>query len=406
MANLHTVANLKDSVAGILSGIDINNVDNLYGAFERAARVTCQKADIPEASGLQNITLYKGVFDYACDPTVFGTAITDIRPQGISRPPNNFVFKRDADDFDRTKNFIANGTMATFAYANGVPIIRIASSNPQYQSVIDSMTQVGNWVAGGSASGLVQDRAVFYQSPASLRFTLTGASSGTLTETLTSATDLSSYQGVGVAFLAIDITGTASDLTSIQLKLGSDSGNYTSLTKTQGFLGAWTSGNWLLVAFDFALGNDTGTPNWSSIAYVQLTFNHSGTLTNFRVGDLFISQPSPAQILFQSAAIFVPSASSTASESITADTDTIVLNNPAYSIYEYESALSVLQQTGAGSSDSSYIRIDKILNGTLNTDDHGLYGFFRGDNPSQELRSSGSYYDSGYPDYGDYCNNN
>ena len=88
--SLHTVNNLRDSVAGLLSGIDINNVENLNGALERASRTLIQNADIPEASGIQNITLYSGVYDYLCDSRIFGTAINDIRPQGISRYPNNF----------------------------------------------------------------------------------------------------------------------------------------------------------------------------------------------------------------------------------------------------------------------------------------------------------------------------
>jgi len=123
--DLHTVSEYKDSVAAILSGIDLNNVSDLNGALERAASVMVQKADIPETSFIQNITLYSGVFDYACDPRIFGTAINDIRPQGISRNPSDYVLKVNQQDFDRTKNFYyPSGTMSTFQYQNGQPIIR------------------------------------------------------------------------------------------------------------------------------------------------------------------------------------------------------------------------------------------------------------------------------------------
>jgi hypothetical protein len=114
--SLKTVANLKDSVAGILSGIDLNNVDNLNGALERAARVLVQQADIPEASGIQNITLYSGVYDYPCNSNVFGTAINDIRPQGVTREPQDFVYKRYPSDFDRMKQWLPNGTMCAFQH--------------------------------------------------------------------------------------------------------------------------------------------------------------------------------------------------------------------------------------------------------------------------------------------------
>lgn len=395
---LKTVSQLKDSVAGILSGIDLSNVDNLNGALERAARVLVQRADVPEASGIQNIVLYSGVFDYACDTRIFGTAITDIRPQGISRPPSDYVYKRPGEQFDRTKGFLSNGTMATFEFFNGQPIIRIVSKIPQQQVIIDQTNSTTGWVAAGSASGITQDTAVYYQSPASLRFTLTGSSSGTLAKTLVNPINISSYEDVGVAFLAIRIPdgATSTHLTSIVLKLGSDSGNYNNVSETEGFLGSWVSGEWLLVAFDFAGAGQTGTPDWNAIDYVQITFNHTSTLINFRIGGLWISQPSPTQILFQSAAIFKASGAE-ASTDITSNDDQIILNNPAYTLYEYESAVAILEQVGGASADSAIANINKKLNGSGN--DIGLYAFFRGDNPSQELRTVGNYYDDG-PGYG------
>lgn len=396
---LKTVADLKYSVAGLLSGIDLANVDDLNGCFERAASTLAQKADVPEMSGIQNITLYSGVFDYACDPRIFGTAINDIRPQGISRNPNNFVSKLNQEDFDRTKNwYYPSGTRSTFQYENGVPIIRIVAPFPKQQAIIDTMSSVGtapyDWVASGSASNLTQDDSVFYETPASLRFTLTGSSTGILTKTLQSPLDISTYQGVGVAFLAIMIPSgaTASALTSIALRLGSDSGDYSEVSETEGFLGAWISGQWLLVAFDFAGATDTGTPDWSNADYVQVRLAHTATFTNFRVGGLWISYPSPAQILYQSAAIFIPTGSTSPSTSITADTDTIILTDPAYNIYLQESALAVLQNTGASASDATSIKINQMLDGSPN--DIGLYARYRGDNPSQEIRQTGSWYDT------------
>lgn len=395
---LKIVSNLKDSVAAFLSGINLNNVANLNGALERAARVLIQKADIPEASGVQNMVLYSGVTDYACDTRIFGTAIKDIRPQGISRPPSDYVYKRPGETFDRTKGFLPNGTMATFEYANGVPIIRIVSKIPLPMNVIDTMDEIGNWVAAGTASSLTQDTAVYYQSPASLRFTL-GTGTGTLTETLSNSVSLTSYQGVGVAFLAIQIpvNATAADLTSITLKLGSSSANYNSVTSTQGFLGAWVSGEWLLVAFDQSLATTVGSPNWSAIQYVQVSLASTQNMINFRVGGLWISQPSPTQILYQSAAIFIPNGSQTALTTITDNTDTIILNDPAYSLYEYESALSILQQTGGGTSDATMSQLEAVLNGSRTRTgvviSLGLYDLYRGKNPTEALSTTGNYYD-------------
>ena len=392
---MYSVFDLSNSVAAILSGLDLNNVDDLYGAYERAARTFIQKADVPEASQTENITLYDGVYDNPCPSYIFGTAVKDIRPQGITRPLSDYTYKRPGEIFDRTKGYLSNGTMFSFDYYNGTPVMRIKSTIPQSQNIIDPMTAVNNWVVGGVASGLIQDTAVYYQNPASLRFQL-GTGTGTLTETLANPVNLASYQGVGVAFLAIDAVTAASNLTSINLELGSSSSNYSSVTATTGFLGGWVNNQWLLVPFDFSLASNTGNPNWSAIQYVKCSFVTSGGITNFRTGDLFISQPSPAQILYQSAAIFIPVGSTTTKTTITANTDTITLNDAAFTIYQNECAYAVLQQTGGGAADASMAQISATLNGSRTRTGvviaEGLYDLYRGDNPTEVLRSVGNYY--------------
>lgn len=395
MANLKTVSELKDSVAGILSGLNINTVSDLNATLERAVSNFLQKADVPEAIQTQAITLYNGVYDYLCDPRIYGTDLIDIAPQGVSRTMWDYATKTGLSQFDRTKGYLPSGSMATFQYMNGVPVIRVVAKNTIPNANIDPCTSVGNWVAGGSATGLTVDNSIYYQTPASLRFTLTGSSAGTLTETLNSELGLSTYQGVGVAFLAVYIPD-ADTLTSISLKLGSDNSNYSTVTATQLFLGAWTSNSWQLVAFDFANSTDTGTPDWSAIDYVQITFNHTATQTNFRIGDLFMSLPSANTIFFQSAAVFQATGTETLSQTITANTDTIIFNTPAYTIYLYESALAVLENTGGAAGDAMYDRITRKLGIDPATGKivGGLYSQFLGNNPSQQLRQLGSYYDN------------
>ena len=397
---LNTVGQLKDDVAGMLSGIDITQISNLNRCLQRAFTTQLQKADIPEASGIQNITLYSGVFNYLCNPSIYGTAITDIRPEGVSRNPNNQVIKTNQEDFDRTKNYQGrDGTMSTFEYNNGVPTIRIVAPFPKQMTVLDPMNQIGGWTVGGVASNLVQDTTVFYQSPASLRMNL-GTGTGNLTETI-NAINLSTYQGVGVAFIPIFIpsTQTATNLTSITLEIGSDSGDYSSVTNTTGFLGAWQSGNWLLVPFDFSTATNTGTPNWTAITYLNVIFNTSGTITNFRTGGLWISFPTQAQILFQSAAIFLPVGSNTPLTTITLDSDTIILTDPAYNIYQYECAISVCQESGGASGSATVEGFEAVLNGSRTRTgvviSLGLYDIYRGRNPTQQLAQVGSYYSNG-----------
>lgn len=387
-----TVADLQNSVAGLLSGTNLNNVTNLYVAFERAVRTMANRVDIPESSARQNYMLYDGVYDYLAPTTIFGGAVNDLRPQGIVRTPRDAVTKVPISLFDLTKAWVPSGAMLTFEFQKGVGIMRVADSNLTPNVVIDPMNATTGWTAAGTASGLAQDTTVFYQSPASLRFLL-GSGTGTLTKTLTNSLSLANYEDVGVAFLAIMIPeGTdPTTLTGISLKLGSSDSALDSVSETEGFLGAWVAGNFLLVAFDFAGSTSTGTPDWSAIDYVQVSLTSTASITNMRVGYLFIALPSAYELLFQTPTIFIEDGVQTAS--ITDGQTQILLNDAAYVIYEHECARTVALQMAGGKYTNQIKGIDAILNGTGGRD-IGLYAMFESDNPSNELRTIGNYYDS------------
>jgi len=386
-----TVASLKDSVAAILAGLDMVNVPDLNGTLERAAANMLTRCYVPEASGIQNISLYSGVFDYPINENIYEADLVDIRPQGVSRPIWDFTVKTNQANFDRTKSYYTNGTRAAFQYNNGTPIIRIVTQGTTPQVLLDSMNATSGWTAAGTASDLAQDTASYWKAPASLRFNLT-TGTGTLTKTINQA-DLTSYVGVGVAFLAVYIPNVT-NLTSITLKLGSSASDYYSVTSTTGFTGAWTANNWLLVPFDFSTASTTGTPDWSAVDYAQVSIIASGTETNFHVGELFISQPCPYQILYQSPAIFLASGTSTPTSTITLNTDEIILNVAPYNIYLYESAMAVLENMSGDVANKMFDRISQRLGVNPVTGEvvGGLYKPYMADNPSEQIRQFNTYY--------------
>lgn len=386
---LHQVAELKAGVQGLLQNITLSKVINLNGALERAARTVVQQADVPEASGMQPITLYDGVYYYEAPDILFGGAINLIRRQGEASNPLDYNYKVPVDTFTRTKQFLPNGYMIDVEYKNGTAMLGISSPIPKPRLIIDPMNSTDGWVAAGSASGLVEDATVYYQQPASIRMTLTGSSVGTLTKTLQSPLDLTAYEGVGVVFLAI-YTPSAADFTSATVRLGSDSGNYFETgAETEGFLGAWQANDWTLIALDLSSATETGTVDIENVEYVQVRLAHTATIVNFRVGYLWTSLPMPNEILFQSSAIFrTPAGLQT--QTISSDGDTIILNDAAYTLLEYEAALNVAMQQGGDLSSGQVQMFRGILYGSAN--DQGMYNLYRGDNPSGQLRTVGSYY--------------
>lgn len=398
---LHTIAQLKDGVSGLLTGTNLNNVTNLYGAFQRAARTVSQRASIPEASGRYKFMLYDGVIDYPTADTIFGGSLVDMRPQGDSRSAWDYVYKKPVEQFDRTKHLLPNGYQVAFEYDEGTPIMRVVSPKPTQRVILDNMDVTTGWVAGGNASGLALDTTVYYQQPAALRFNLAAAgSAGYLEKTATFAQDLTDYAGVGVAFLALMLpTGGSTAVTSVALRLGNDSTHYYGVTATTAFFGSFEDGEYMLIPFDLATQTPVGTVTPSQVDYMRLTVNYNGTaLTNMRMGGLWISLPSPTEMLFQSSAIFLSAATgSVPLQAITLDTDTVILNDSAYNIYEHECAAAVALQNGGTLASGVVADLNQTLNGVRSRNgaiiQYGLYDLYRAENPSQVIQTVGNWYD-------------
>lgn len=389
----HTVSQLKDGISAILGGTTVNNVSDLYRALERAAATTLQRADIPEASGVSNYMFYNGVYNYPAPPTIFGGALIDIQPQGVTRTPSDYVYKQPIELFDRTKCFLPNGVAVTFEHYLGQGIMRIAQVRAPQRVILDPMTSTSGWLASGTATGLVVDSTVYYESPASLRFQV-GTGTGILSKTI-NPIDLTNYQGVAVGFLAVDIPSVA-DLTSLSIKIGSSNANYVEMTETSGFLGAWIENEWLLVAFDLSEGVNTGTPDFSKLTYIEVDTAAADSLVNMRVGGLWLSLPTPYTVLYQSDAIFL--SNGVLSETINSDDDQIILNDAAYTLYEYECAYAIAIQQSTPQMEEVIGMIGGVLNGSRSRTGAilqlGLYDQYRANNPSEQIRQIGSYYDS------------
>lgn len=389
----YQVSDLKESIRGILTGLNLTNVRDLNGKLQRAATTLLMKADVGEMTDRSTIYLYDGVFDYAPVSTIFGSLILDARPQGITRDSRlDKPYKKPLQDFDLMKQRLSNGVLITFEQRGMQQIVRLAQTRADALAMIDPMSQTDDWAVGGNASGLAQDLTMYYDNPASLRFNLAaGGTQGYIEKTFSTQSDFSRFEGVGVAFLAVSLP-SASAITSIGMHLGNSSGNYWNVSDTEGFLGAWIANDWLLVALDLAAATTTGTVDPATIDYVRLYFNYTSAsiLANVRVGGLWLSLPSPYELIFETPAIFVPDTSTTRQKTVTNDNDTIILGDAAYHIYAYECAREIALGKGGSIANGLIAGIDLVLEGGPKK--LGLYQKYRGDNPSQTLKSIGNYY--------------
>lgn len=387
-----TVADLKESVSTLLTGIDLDNVPDLYGSFERAVSTFIQKADVLEASGRDPIMLYDGVYDYPGPDTIFGGSLIDIRPQGVNRQRWDEVAKIPIVRFDQTKQVTPSGYKVTFEDRAGNLIMRIAQAFADQSVTLDDMTDTDGWTLAGNGTGLAEDTTVYYHAPASLRFNLPAAGSqATLAKTLDDQLDLSDYEGVGVVFLAVYLP-SVTPITNIKMRIGSSASAYYEVTATEGFLGDFFPNDFQLVAFDLAGITATGSPDFSAVDYVEILVDYNGTaVPNVRCGDLFIALPSPHEVLFYSPAVFVADGADPAVD-IATDEDEILFRPASYNLYVQEAAREVAKNQGGEIASGLIASIDLVLEGDGSPKKLGLYQSFRGDNPSEELRQTGNYY--------------
>lgn len=399
-----TIQNLNDSVSGILTSTDLDNVTDLYGAYERAARTLIQKAYIPDSVGREEVVLYDGIYDYASPITMFGTKINDLRPQGNTRSAWDFVYKKPGEQFDREKKYLRNGAEVTVENDHSNPILRAVSTGPRQKIVIDAMNSLTGWsiatLSGQTtnhATNLSLDSTVFYNNNGSLRFNISaGGTHAYISKTLTSPLNLSDYQGVGVVFVPMRLP-SATSITPIGIKIGSDSSNYYAVSVTEGFIGSFRVGEWLVMAFDLSLATTTGTPVITAMDFYEVDCTYDGTAqTNVYVGGMWISLPSPHTLLFQSAAIFQATGANASSTIVNGD-DSIILNDAAYNLFLHEAAIAVAFNMGGKLSGGQIASINQILHGVRARNgaviQFGLYDLYRSDNPNEQIQQTGNYYD-------------
>lgn len=140
-----TILTLKDELAGMLHGTNVDDVHYPLGVFYRAGRQMLLDCDPFETKRLAALTtpLYQNVFTYAAPDDLDMNGIIDLRPQ-VNRAYTNLVDQRFGAKFDQLKE----DDTITVEYINGTKVIRIAKQ-------LNAPVNVGNfasttgWAVGG-----------------------------------------------------------------------------------------------------------------------------------------------------------------------------------------------------------------------------------------------------------------
>lgn len=77
----YTISNVGDELTGMMHGASLNQIQNLYGVYNRAARRVVQDVDPQETKVFKQFgQVWDGIFDYSMDADVKGNKIIDFMP--------------------------------------------------------------------------------------------------------------------------------------------------------------------------------------------------------------------------------------------------------------------------------------------------------------------------------------
>lgn len=376
-----TITAIKNVLTRKFRGASLDDVQGIsnYTIFGEAASNLLSEIDPMETVRHAEINLFDNINDYAAPTDLRGKKIIDIRPQ-VDRSGIEFKHKL-TEEFDQDKSVIDE--WFSVEHDEGTKFLRIAK-DVGYSIGVDTVAATTSWTASGGAANVTTDTILFSEGGISLRFDL-GAAGGTMTYAPTSTVvDLSDHESKSSFFRWIYFPDS-SIVTSVTLRVGSDSSNYFSMTGVI-HRGSIRTG-WNLYRFDWNGATETGTADTDNIDYEALIFVTTAADTDIRIGKLFSKLPKPYEIVYYSNALFRPTTGSTWLTQPTADTDIMMLEHEAENVFLYECAVLIAEDLQR---DEDAQKFYTHLHG--DGQKLGLYGQYKEDKPSESKKPSFTYY--------------
>jgi len=180
----------------------------------------------------------------------------------------------------------------------------------------------------------------------SLYFDYNGANLNAVIDTTVDAIDMSDIDAMnaGVFMTNVSLPDGAA-LASATIKVGTDSSNYVSMTSTTTHQGTVFQTGWNPISFLLADSTETGTVDWSSIAYseLMLTFTSTDPQTGIYVDGIFYSEGEYLEYLYYSKFLFI-NTNGAFQERVTSDTNIVNLDTDGFNMYVFLVGLYSSQQ--------------------------------------------------------------
>lgn len=283
----YDISEIEQEMQGYLHGTTLNQIQNIFGVFNRAARRVVSLCDPQETIVVTQFgKVYQGVFDYPCFVDQKGDRVIDFYPQANRKITDNYGQQYNKD-FDLWKNY-TDYTSFTPRYSSGNRILRINAVNlvPGVQlNAADAVSDNGTWTAGSNVSN-VQTSNLYYTDgvSGSVQFSLnqTGIQStaNIFNKTFQAVNLAQNYLNNDDEFFQVYLPN-ASGIVSIDYQFGTTLANYyDSDSITADAMGNAFQNGWNLIKVPWSTATIHGTPNTSSIGSINLSITYNGTLQN------------------------------------------------------------------------------------------------------------------------------
>lgn len=333
----YSITNLINDMQGAMHGTTINQVTNLYGIFNRAARDVVQAIDAQETKRivLTGSPIFNGVWDYPIPPDLKGNKVIDLRPQWLRLPGDKWLQDYN-QQFDMLKNNSGQPDF-TINFNTSIKSLRINSPNlisGVTLNQVDGITSNGTWAVGGGASNLRVDNQNFVTGAASLAFDLAAGPTTAYLENSTMGTNNIASQINQATLFLYTYFPVASGITSVELRWGSSSSDYYAVTTTQTQQSTVFQNAWDLLSFNWYGATVVGAPNPANITYLRVTWNYDGVAqTAVRLDAIQSIVGRFLELEYYSKFLFRNSITGAYQETVTSDSDLVNLDTDSYNIF-------------------------------------------------------------------------
>lgn len=331
----YNIQALKADLEGVLHGTTNNQIQNLDGVIDRAARQLIMDIDPQETKRQMEFVapIFNSVYDYPIAADLKGNKIIDIYPQ-VNRLPWDIWLQAYNQAFDVAKqNLFSLVNMFTINFNTSLKTLRINApflNAPVIINQIEAIATNGTWAAGGTASSLAVNNTNFAQGAGSLQFNATTGAAYIENSTM-SAVDLSTVVNQSYLFVWVYVP-TASNLTSVDLRWGSSSSNYYHYTTTQTQQGTAFVNGWNLCQFPWVNATTVGSPNSASISYGRVTLNLTASAAGCLVNGMDSILGTILSYEYYSKYLFRDASTGAYQETVTDDSNLINLDTESYNL--------------------------------------------------------------------------